>query len=239
MHPALGAIDGVTSNYDGNKMDYRVNFQYDWTDSLMTYVQWATGFKGGGISPRPFSAAQAVPFNPEDLESYELGVKSDMFDRTLRVNASVFYSKYNDVQLTLSSCPQYGVGLPCAVVANAGDADVKGAELEVNYRPIAGLSIDGSFSLLDFKYTYINPAAGGPTRPAGPQYGMRPAYVPETKWSLGVQYQFGLGDRGSLTPRIDVTYQGDLYTNGNNSRHQPHRRLYACQCAPDVARWQG
>jgi iron complex outermembrane recepter protein len=217
LHPALGAIDGVTSNYDGNKMDYRVNFQYDWTDSLMTYVQWATGFKGGGISPRPFSAAQAVPFNPEDLESYELGVKSDMFDRTLRVNASVFYSKYNDVQLTLSSCPQYGVGLPCAVVANAGDADVKGAELEVNYRPIAGLSIDGSFSLLDFKYTNINPDAGGPTRPAGPQYGMRPAYVPETKWSLGVQYQFGLGDKGSLTPRIDVTYQGDLYTNGNNS----------------------
>jgi iron complex outermembrane receptor protein len=79
------------------------------------------------------------------------------------------------------------------------------------------LSIDGSFSLLNFDYTYINPAAGGPTRPAGPQFGMRPAYVPETKWSLGVQYQFGLGDKGSLTPRIDVTYQGDLYTSGSNA----------------------
>ncbi len=217
VSPALGAIDGLTSNYDGNKTDYRVNFQYDWTDSLMTYVQWATGFKGGGISPRPFSAAQAVPFNPETLDSYELGVKSDLFDRKLRVNASIFYSKYKDVQLTLSSCPQYGVGLPCAVVANAGDANVKGAELEVNFRPIAGLSIDGSFSLLNFDYTYINPAAGGPTRPAGPQFGMRPAYVPETKWSLGVQYQFELGDKGSLTPRIDVTNQGDLYTSGSNA----------------------
>ncbi len=126
LHPALGAIDGVTSNYDGSKFDYRVNLQYDWNDSLMTYVQWATGFKGGGISPRPFSAAQAVPFDPEELESYELGVKSDLFDRTLRINASVFYSEYTDVQLTLASCPQYGVGLPCAVVANAGDAEVQG-----------------------------------------------------------------------------------------------------------------
>jgi iron complex outermembrane receptor protein len=216
VHPTLGAINGVTSNYDGNKVDYRINFQYDWTDALMTYIQYATGFKGGGISPRPFSPAQAVPFDPEELGAYELGVKSDLLDHTLRINASVFYSKYNDVQLTLASCPQYGVGLPCAVVANAGDADVKGAELEVNYRPVPGLQIDGSFSLLDFKYTYINPDAGGPTRPTGPQYGMRPAYVPETKWSLGVQYEFSLGDVGSLTPRLDVTYQGDLYTNGSN-----------------------
>ena len=44
----------------------------------MTYVQFATGFKGGGISPRPFSAVQAVPFDPEELKSYELGVKSDL-----------------------------------------------------------------------------------------------------------------------------------------------------------------
>jgi iron complex outermembrane recepter protein len=216
VHPTLGALNGVTSNYDGNKVDYRVNFQYDWTDALMTYVQYATGFKGGGISPRPFAPAQAVPFNPEDLGAYELGVKSDLFDHRLRINASVFYSDYTNVQLTLASCPQYGVGLPCAVVANAGDAHVKGAELEVNYRPVAGLLIDGSFSTLNFDYTYINPAAGGPGRPTGPQYGMRPAFVPETKWSLGAQYEFSLGDAGSLTPRIDVTYQGDLFTNGSN-----------------------
>jgi iron complex outermembrane receptor protein len=217
LHPSLGAIDGVTSNYDGDRFDYRVNLQYDWTDSLMTYLQWATGFKGGGISPRPFAAAQAVPFDPEELESYELGIKSDLFNRTLRVNASAFFSLYNDVQLTLSSCPQYGVGLPCAVVANAGDAEVKGAELEINYRPIPGLAIDGTYSWLDFKYTDINPAAGGPTRPTGPQFGMRPAYVPETKWSLGAQYEFGIGDWGSLIPRVDVSYQGDLYTNGANA----------------------
>jgi iron complex outermembrane receptor protein len=217
VHPALGAIDGVTSNYDGSKLDYRANVQYQWTDDVMTYAQVATGFKGGGISPRPFSAAQAVPFDPEELVSYEIGVKSDLANRRVRLNASTFFSKYSDLQLTLSSCPQYGVGLPCAVVANAGDAEMKGAELEVLMRPADRLSIDASASYLDFKYTRINPAAGGPGRPTGPQFGMRPAYVPKTKWSAGIQYEIPLGDYGSLTPRFDASYQGELFTNGANA----------------------
>ena len=217
LHPTLGALDGAKSNYDGNKLDYRVNAQYQWTDSLMTYLQYATGFKGGGISPRPFSVAQAVPFNPEELKSYEAGIKSDLFDRKLRVNGSVFLSKYSDLQLTLSNCPQFPPASPCAVISNAGNAEMRGFELETVLRPVAGLSIDGSFSYLNFKYTYLNPNAGGPTRPAGPQYGMRPAYVPKLKWSLGMQYEIGLGDRGSLTPRIDASHQGELFTNGFNA----------------------
>lgn len=217
VHPALGAIDGVKTNYDGSKWDYRANMQYQWTDEIMTYVQYATGFKGGGVSPRPFSAAQAVPFGPEELESYEVGIKSDLFDRRVRLNASVFFSDYTGLQMGRSSCPEYGVGLPCAVVANAGDAEVKGGELEVLWYPLDALAIDASFSKLDFKYTYINPTAGGPGRPTGPQYGMRPSYMPETKWSAGIQYEFQLGDAGSITPRVDVSYQGDLYTNSANA----------------------
>jgi iron complex outermembrane receptor protein len=217
LHPSLGAIDGVTSNYDGTKFDYRANVQYRWNDNVMSYLQYATGFKGGGISPRPFSAAQAVSFDPEELKSYELGIKSDLLNRRMRVNVSVFFSDYSDLQLTLASCPQFGVGLPCAVVANAGDAEVKGVELETVLHPMDNLSIDASYSYLDFKYTSINPNAGGPTRPTGPQFGMRPAYVPEKKWSAGVQYEINLGDLGSLTPRVDVSYQGDLFTNGANA----------------------
>jgi iron complex outermembrane recepter protein len=217
LHPQLGLIDGVTSNYDGTKFDYRANVQYQWTENVMSYVQFATGFKGGGISPRPFSAAQAVPFNPEELKSYEVGVKTDLFSRRVRLNTSVFFSDYSDLQLTLASCPQFGVGLPCAVVANAGDAEVKGLEVEALLRPIERLSLDASYSYLDFKYTSINPDAGGPTRLTGPQFGMRPAYVPARKWSAGVQYEIPLGEFGSLTPRVDVSYQGDLYTNGTNA----------------------
>ena len=107
--------------------------------------------------------------------------------------------------------------MPCQLVTNAGDAEMKGAELEMTWRPLDALLIDGSWSKLDFKYTRINSAAGGPGNPTGPQFGMRPAFVPETKWSIGAQYEFSLGDKGTLTPRIDASYQGDLYTTGFNA----------------------
>ncbi len=218
LHPTLGVLEaGNPRNYDGDNFDYRVNLQYSWNDDLMTYLQFATGFKGGGVSPRPFSPAQAVPFNPEKLKSYEVGMKSDLFGRRLRVNASAFFSDYTDLQLTLLSCPQFGAGLPCAVVANAGNAEMKGAELEIIAKPVNELAIDASFSLLDFKYTYVDPQAGGPTRPTGPQYGMRPAYVPKIKWSLGAQYTFSMASGATLTPRADVSFQGELFTNAFNA----------------------
>jgi iron complex outermembrane receptor protein len=82
----------------------------------MTYAQIATGFKGGGVNPRPFFVQQAVPFNPEKLTAYEAGFKSDLLDRHLRVNGAVFLNKYKDIQLTVNNCPFPGVPpTPCAL----------------------------------------------------------------------------------------------------------------------------
>jgi iron complex outermembrane receptor protein len=213
---SIGVINGETAIYNGNNFDYRVAVQYDWTDTFMTYAQLSTGFKGGGVSPRPFAPAQVRPFDPETLDSYEIGLKTDFLDRRLRVNAAVFFGEYNDLQLSLQTCPQFGGPGPCGVWANAGDAEIKGLEIESTFRPIPQLLIDASYSYLDFKYTYINPDVGGPTRPTGIQLHHRAPYMPTRKWSIGAQYEFTLGERGTLTPRVDVSYQGDLYTNGNN-----------------------
>jgi iron complex outermembrane receptor protein len=217
VHPSYTTLDGRKSDYDGDNIDYRLAGQYEWTDSIMTYVQFSTGFKGGGVSPRPFIAAQAVPFDPETLDSYELGIKSDWFDRKLRLNASVFYSEYDDLQLGLQFCPQFGLpGAPCGAWANAGDAEIKGFELESTFRPFEHFLVDASYSYLNFEYTFINPNVGGPTRPGGIQLSYRPPYMPTRKWSIGMQYEISLGNAGTLIPRVDASYQGDLYTNGNN-----------------------
>jgi iron complex outermembrane receptor protein len=217
VHPFLGILNGKKSPYDGDNVDYRLAAQYEWTDDLMTYAQFATGFKGGGVSPRPFVPEQAISFEPETLDNYELGVKSDFFDRKMRVNASVFYGEYNDLQLGLQTCPQFGgPGIPCGVWANAGDAEIKGIEIETEIHPFEGFAVDASYSYMDFEYTFIDPAVGGPTRPTGIQLNYRPPYMPTRKWSVGMQYVIKLGNLGTLTPRIDASYQGDLYTNGNN-----------------------
>ncbi len=215
VNPWLAVVDGVVGEYDGSRTDYRANVQYQWTPDLMTYVQVSTGFKGGGIGPRPFNAAQAREFGPEELTAYEAGVKSDLFDRRLRLNGALFFSKYKDILLSLLSCPQFGGPGPCALPQNAGDADVKGIELEATLHPTTALSIDAAYSYLDFDYTSINPQAGGPTLPRGIQKGMITPYTPKTKWSVGAQYEIPVG-AGTVTPRIDASYQSDMYSNATN-----------------------
>jgi iron complex outermembrane receptor protein len=210
----LGSLNGLTGTYEGNRTDYRGGLDYQWTSDLMTYAQVSTGFKGGGINPRPFFASQVQPFGPETLKAYEIGVKSDLFDRTLRLNLSAFFNEYKDIQLTRLTPP------PIAQPINAGDADVKGVEIEATLRPIDGLTIDASGSWLDFKYTRINPVAiPSASRFAPgvvPVLGVSPN-TPEWKGALGIQYEFAAGTSATITPRIDGIYQGNMFGNFGNS----------------------
>jgi iron complex outermembrane recepter protein len=214
-HPFLGALNGVVGDYKGDNVDYRAVAQFAWTPAIMTYASFSTGFKGGGISPRPFVPQQARPFDIEKLDNYELGIKSDLFNRTLRLNANVFMSDYTDLQLGLQLCPQFGGPGPCGVIANVGDAEIRGLELEGVWSPVDGLAVDLSYSYLDFEYKFIDPNAGGPTRPTSIQLNMRPAYMPEHKAALGVQYEIPFGN-GSITPRVDWSWQDDHFANANN-----------------------
>lgn len=213
-HPILGNLSGVTGVFQGKRWDYRGNVNYQWTPEFMTYFETATGYKGGGINPRPFNPGQVLPFNPETLTSYEVGFKSNLFDRRVRLNVSAFYNKYKDIQFGTRVCavtsPIYAT-TPCAQIQNAGNATVKGAEAETEIHPIPGMTIDGSVSYLNFKYTYINPLVSGITTAS------LPAGVGPWKWSIGAQYEMGVGELGSLTPRIDVNYQSAVYGNANNS----------------------
>ncbi len=209
----LGALNGAVGHYSGDNVDYRVNVDYRFSPALLAYANIATGIKGGGVNPRPFNVAQARGFNPEKLTNYEIGIKSDLFDRRMRLNISAFYSDYKDIQIPLLSCPQFGGPGPCALPANAGDGHFKGVEAELFAKPIPGLTIDGSVSYLEFHYTRIDPQAGGPSNPTGPQLNDPFAGAPKWKWSLGVQYEIMLGDKlGSLTPRFDVAYQDPIFT---------------------------
>lgn len=211
--PSLAPLNGLTSSFHGTRVDYRAGVQYRFSPEIMTYAQFATGFRGGGINPRPFFPAQALPHNPETLKAYEIGLKSDLFDRTLRFNASGFINKYKDILVTVSSCPLPGVpSAPCSLPLNAGDATIKGAEFEASWKPVHGLSIDGSLAYLHFKYDTISAAAA--SSGIGPED--KGLYISPWQWSLSAQYDFDLGDHGSLSPRIDVSHIDSFNRNANN-----------------------
>jgi iron complex outermembrane recepter protein len=210
----LGTLNGLTGVYEGSKTDYRIGVDYRWTPALMTYAQVSTGFKGGGVNPRPFFANQVQPFDPETLKAYEIGLKSDLLGRTLRINASAFFNDFTDIQLTRLTPP------PIAQPVNAGEAEVKGVEIEATLRPIDGLTIDATASWLDFEFTSISPTA----IPSASRFAPgivpvldNPPNTPKYKGSLGVQYALPIGGAGTLTPRLDATYQARMYGNFANS----------------------
>lgn len=215
------ALNGFTGTYSGQRFDYRVAVDYRLSDALLVYANVATGFKGGGISPRPFNAAQVQPFGPEKLISYELGVKTDLFDNRVRLNVAAFYNDFTDAQLTLLSCPQFGGPGPCALPQNAGDATVKGIELELTAEPIDDLNINASFSALDYSYKCVNIQVVRALNPGEVDacstdpavvnaLASPPRGVADLQWSFGMQYRADLGNSGSITPRIDVIHQSSL-----------------------------
>lgn len=197
----VGNLSGQTGRYKGSEWDYRVNLDYRWTDQLMTYGSVSTGFKGGGINPRPFNVAQVRPFGTETLTAYEIGAKADFFDRRLRMNAAGFLNKYKDIQVSLAACPDS----PCALPANAGNADIEGFELEAELRPVGGLSMDVSFSKLKFKYTWLDPDTGIPP-------GSKAPFITGLQYSAGLQYVMSLANGATLTPRFDFSWKGGYET---------------------------
>ncbi len=129
----------------------------------------------------------------------------------MRLNLTAFFSKIKDVQIPVLACPDS----PCAARLNAGDADSKGVEVELVARPVDRMSIDASYSYLNFHFTSLIPGAEYPTNPAGATLDDPPAGVPENKWTIGAQYEIPMGGGGSVTPRVDADYQGKVYVGPN------------------------
>jgi iron complex outermembrane receptor protein len=209
---SLASLDGLEGTYAGDRVDWRGVLQYRWSDQLMTYAQVSTGFKGGGVNPRPFFPSQALAFGPEKLVAYEAGFKSDLFGRMMRLNVSAFINKYDDILVTVSSCPQTGNAAPCALPLNAGKATVKGGEAELSLHPARGFQIDASLAYLNFKYTEISASAAS----SGIGLEDEGQYISPWQWSIGAQYEINLGGIGTVTPRIDVNHQDTFNRNANN-----------------------
>jgi iron complex outermembrane receptor protein len=228
--PSLTAINGASSEFRGSHVDYNVNLQYQWSPDLMTYAQWSTGFRSGGVNERPFYANQVVPFRPETLDNYEVGLKSEFMDRRLRLNLAAFFDKYHDILLTVETpyfntsepvnsdptSPAYnpsGGTYPAAVTQNAGDATIKGFELEANGNPTDALEIDLNASYIDFHYTSLTPEAIA----SGVSLTDRSPLTPRWKGSIAGQYEFSLSGGSTITPRFDYTYVTQVFAAASQS----------------------
>jgi iron complex outermembrane recepter protein len=141
FNPFFAGKSTVQSLSEGN-VEGTVKLAYHFDDGIMTYLSWANGYKAGGFNLARVTAGLTgvapnfdTEFPRESVESYELGLKSELANRTVRLNAAVFDQQYTNFQLNTYTGLQF-------VVSSVRRVESKGAELNGDWAtPLSGLSL--------------------------------------------------------------------------------------------------
>jgi iron complex outermembrane receptor protein len=183
-----------TSTADSDDMTGRAGLKFFASEDVMFYGTVSKGYKAGGINLDP----RSPDYRPETNQTAELGIKSTVANGRLRLNAALFRSDYEDMQLSALSG-----GVPNTL--NAAPADIQGAELEMTGR-FAALEFDLGLSWLDGEFTDDATLIDSQTGANGlvPAGSLVP-FAPEITASAGVQYDLRAGS-WTFTPRIQVSY---------------------------------
>lgn len=193
----------LKANFD--RLNWTASLDYDVNDDVLVYGRIATGYKSGGFNARsPGNAA----FDPEDMTSYELGFKSELFERRLRLNVTGFYSSREDLQIDQF---QSGSGGSTSVTVNAGKAVYKGIEAEGEALLADGLTLSGSLGYVDREYKEFlirDPATNEIVDVADTA---RFTYASKITWTAAAQYQLPRFDFGTLSARLEYNYRGRIY----------------------------
>lgn len=209
-------ITGVNFSADASKSwqstSPKLGLEYAWSTHLNQYAYVAKGFKAGGYDNRaPTAAAAETAFSPEDVTTYETGVKGDFFNQRLRANVAVFYNDYQDLQ-TNAYDPALGVSLR----TNVGKAHTYGVEVETLTALTRDLQLTANLGYLQSRYDDFQNAAGAGVDADGKQL----VFSPKWNASLGLNYTVPLDLPGVVLLGTDAQFQTRAYANALNDQVQ-------------------
>ncbi len=179
---------------------------------IMLYGSWSKGYKTGGWTTRLTNPQGSVApdFNEEKATTWEVGVKSTLLDRKLQINAAAFSTDYKDIQLNI----QIGTS---PTIANAGNARIKGFEVEMVAAPARGLTLNAAVGYVDAYYTFVSPAAAavGGANPlqAGTLVNGALPKTPKWKLSFSPRYETGLGNGGKIVVLGDWSHSSSSWND--------------------------
>ena len=213
---------------------FRAALSYDVSDDVMVFGSVSRGFKSGGFNTGATSdPIEASVVEPEKLMAYEVGVKSEWFNQTLRANASAFFYDYSDLQV-------FGLApgaVPTQTLFNAEKAEIKGFEFDVTSVPVTGLELSLAGTYLDAEYmdfvTPIGQDFSGNTMVAAPEWSL----VARSRYETGPVW----GDLG-LVASADAAYTGDQYFDTQNTSRIGQDAYWIANARlalrPDDNRWE-
>ena len=183
---------------------FKFNGEYRITNDIMVYGLASEGNRPGGANQTIGLPASQIPYGGDKLWNYEIGAKTAFLDRHLTIDASLFQINWKNMQVSATTPNGF-----YTYITNVGASRVRGAELEVSGRPVAGLNLFANATYLDARLTenQINAfvvAAG--------RKGDRLPYIPHLTGSIGAEYRYPLSDRLDLYARADANYFGTSFS---------------------------
>lgn len=197
-------IPGETFRYNlkEDNVSWRVGLDYRATDDLLLYGNVSKGYKAGSFpTSSPASWVGLEPVTQESVLAYEVGLKSELLDRRLMINAAGFIYDYKDKQVQGTIFDNVWGALP--QLRNIPKSKVKGAEIDVTAAPVRGLTLTASATYLDSEITRIDPNEFTVIGPLDMK-GQKIPLTPKWSYALGGEYKF---DIGSVSPFIGVNWR--------------------------------
>ena len=197
-----------------SKPTWRIALDHQFTPDIMAYVSYSRGIKSGGYGL--LTAVDSAAFKPEQVDAYEVGLKTELLDRRLRLNTSVFWYDWKDIQV------QVVVG-SATFTQNAAAARIKGFEVELQAIVTEQFYINGGIAYTDGEYTDF-PDAGSFDPGVGPLIivdATGNTTVRTPKWSGNVSFNYDTPfASGNLLSSATVAYMGKFYWSADNQPSQ-------------------
>ncbi len=209
---------GTVQKHKDKEWSGTLKASYRFSPEVFTYASYARGYKGGGfnldrtqsVNGLPSGGLGVVPINDtsfpaEFVDSYELGMKNTLFNRTVLFNITGFYQKFTDFQLNTFLGTSFAVRSVEEVTSKGADVDF------IWFTPVHGLSVQSGVSYADTKYG-DQPVANDPTGALALLPGSQMSLAP--KWSAtgSLTYEHPVGD--ALKARFNV---GAKYSSKYNT----------------------
>ena len=206
------------------KTTYRVQVDHQLRDDMMAYASYATGFVAGGFSETCGSELSCRPYDSEENENFEVGLKSELLNGAMRLNLAAFYTRYDSLQRSqvVTILDAAGNQFQETLAVNDGDTEAMGVEVEMTWLPTDNFRVDFNLGYLDHEYRNFTPTEQTSEQWAGVDLSdLDVPFSPELNAGLALTYIWDLGGRGEITFNGSVHYQDEMETQPYPADAQP------------------
>jgi iron complex outermembrane receptor protein len=196
-------------NQDNNNLSFKAGVDWKPSEDMLVYASFSQGYRGAAFNGQAFNAPGELTFaSPEKLNSYEAGLKSDLWNRRAEFNMAVFHYDYRNQQFLDSFANPAGGTL--FHTRNAKQSRVDGAEFELRAKATADLELRGSIGLLDSKYVDL-------TLHGADRSGNKLIQAPPMTANISADWRFLNLDAGDLKLNVNGNYYGKQYFDAQNT----------------------